>query len=96
MLRAGLFPTKSPSKFLFDGLATAKFLVRFKSDSKEKSCKLLIIGGGAGGCTIAAKFAPKLGKSVIIVEPSDVSFTEISSVQMRLTSARSGSVSTIP
>ncbi|KAL0272971.1 UNVERIFIED_CONTAM: hypothetical protein PYX00_005758 [Menopon gallinae] len=48
--------------------------VRYRSESREKSCKLLIVGGGAGGCTIAAKFAPKLGKSVIVVEPSDVHY----------------------
>ncbi|GBP93093.1 Sulfide:quinone oxidoreductase, mitochondrial [Eumeta japonica] len=35
------------------------------------SCKLLIVGGGSGGCTMAAKFARRLPKdSVIVVEPS--------------------------
>lgn len=35
------------------------------------SCKLLVVGGGSGGCTMAAKFARKLKKdSVIILEPS--------------------------
>lgn len=50
--------------------------LRFYTNSpREKSCKLLIIGGGAGGCSIAAKFAKKLGKNdIIVVEPSDVSF----------------------
>lgn len=36
------------------------------------SCKVLVVGGGSGGCSTAAKFASKLGKNeVIIVEPSD-------------------------
>lgn len=38
-------------------------------------CKLLVVGGGSGGCTVAAKFARRLNKdSVIILEPSNVSF----------------------
>lgn len=42
-------------------------------DHKEKKCKLLIIGGGSGGCSVAAKFTSKLGKnSVVIIEPSEV------------------------
>ncbi|XP_014254860.1 sulfide:quinone oxidoreductase, mitochondrial isoform X1 [Cimex lectularius] len=37
----------------------------------RKSCKLLVLGGGTGGCTVASKFACKLGKDkVIIVEPT--------------------------
>ncbi|KAL1140388.1 hypothetical protein AAG570_000320 [Ranatra chinensis] len=36
------------------------------------SCKLLVLGGGSGGCSIAAKFAGKLGKNqIIIVDPAD-------------------------
>ncbi|XP_052740204.1 uncharacterized protein LOC112050512 [Bicyclus anynana] len=35
------------------------------------SCRLLVVGGGSGGCSMAAKFARKLKKdSVIILEPS--------------------------
>ncbi|XP_046959305.1 sulfide:quinone oxidoreductase, mitochondrial [Vanessa cardui] len=35
------------------------------------SCKLLVLGGGSGGCTMAAKFARRLKKdSVIVLEPS--------------------------
>ncbi|XP_028162583.1 sulfide:quinone oxidoreductase, mitochondrial-like [Ostrinia furnacalis] len=34
-------------------------------------CKLLVVGGGSGGCTIAAKFAKKLRKDdVFVLEPS--------------------------
>ncbi|XP_045535608.1 sulfide:quinone oxidoreductase, mitochondrial [Papilio machaon] len=39
--------------------------------NKNYSCKLLVVGGGSGGCTIAAKFAKRLKKdSVIVLEPS--------------------------
>ncbi|CAH2037056.1 unnamed protein product, partial [Iphiclides podalirius] len=39
--------------------------------NKDYSCKLLVVGGGSGGCTIAAKFAKRLKKdSVIVLEPS--------------------------
>ncbi|CAG4975585.1 unnamed protein product [Colias eurytheme] len=38
---------------------------------QDQSCKLLVIGGGTGGCTMAAKFAKRMKKgSVIILEPS--------------------------
>ena len=38
------------------------------------SYKLLVVGGGAGGCSTAAKFASKLGKGqVAVLEPSEVS-----------------------
>lgn len=41
-------------------------------NNKSYSCKLLVLGGGSGGCSTAAKFASKFGKNeVIIVEPSD-------------------------
>ncbi|XP_075218380.1 sulfide quinone oxidoreductase [Lycorma delicatula] len=41
----------------------------------RKSCELLVLGGGAGGCSIAAKFVPKLDKNaVIILDPSDVHY----------------------
>lgn len=36
-------------------------------------CKLLVIGGGSGGCTIAAKFARRLKlQEVCVLEPSTV------------------------
>ncbi|XP_054287912.1 sulfide:quinone oxidoreductase, mitochondrial-like [Macrosteles quadrilineatus] len=39
------------------------------------SCKLLVCGGGAGGCSIAAKFASKLGpEGCVVVEPSDTHY----------------------
>ena len=37
------------------------------------SYKLLIVGGGAGGCSMASKFASRLGKgNVAVIEPSEV------------------------
>lgn len=39
---------------------------------KSYSCKVLVVGGGSGGCSTAAKFASKLKKDeIIIVEPAD-------------------------
>lgn len=35
-------------------------------------CKLLVCGGGAGGCSIAAKYAHKMG--CVVVEPSDTHY----------------------
>lgn len=33
------------------------------------------MGGGTGGCSVAAKYASKLGKNrVIIIDPADVSY----------------------
>lgn len=45
------------------------------SNNKDHSCKLLVVGGGSGGCTIANKFARRLGKdNVIVLEPSEVHY----------------------
>ncbi|CAH0551062.1 unnamed protein product [Brassicogethes aeneus] len=36
------------------------------------SCKLLVVGGGTGGCSVAAKFAKKLKKNeLFVLEPSE-------------------------
>ena len=41
---------------------------------KDKSYKLVVVGGGAGGCATAAMFSRKLGPgNVAVIEPSDVS-----------------------
>ncbi|XP_045771826.1 uncharacterized protein LOC123871862 [Maniola jurtina] len=41
------------------------------NNNTNYSCKLLVVGGGSGGCSMAAKFARKLKKdSVIVLEPS--------------------------
>lgn len=43
------------------------------SYGQTKRYKLAIVGGGAGGCSTAAKFANKLGKGrVVVIEPSKV------------------------
>lgn len=35
-------------------------------------CKLLVVGGGTGGCTMAAKLASKIGhRNCIVLEPSE-------------------------
>ncbi|XP_028162566.1 sulfide:quinone oxidoreductase, mitochondrial-like [Ostrinia furnacalis] len=39
------------------------------------SCKLLVVGGGTGGCSIAWRFARKLkGEDIIVVEPSQIHY----------------------
>ncbi|XP_060536420.1 sulfide:quinone oxidoreductase, mitochondrial [Cylas formicarius] len=38
----------------------------------KHSCKLLVVGGGTGGCAVAAKFSRKLGKNeLVVVEHND-------------------------
>ena len=50
------------------------FEERVGSTSVTETYKLLIVGGGTAGSTVASKFAPKLGKrEVAIIEPSKVS-----------------------
>lgn len=44
------------------------------TSNNDASYKLVVVGGGAGGCATAAKFCRYLGKGqVAIVEPSEVS-----------------------
>ncbi|XP_043526795.1 sulfide:quinone oxidoreductase, mitochondrial isoform X1 [Frieseomelitta varia] len=38
------------------------------------SCKVLVVGGGTGGCSMAAKFADKFKDQVIIVEPNELHY----------------------
>ena len=41
---------------------------------KHFSFKVVVVGGGAGGCATAAKFSSKLGAgNVAVIEPADVS-----------------------
>lgn len=37
------------------------------------SCKVLVVGGGSGGCALAAKLSSRLGKGkVVVLEPKEV------------------------
>ncbi|XP_034257013.1 sulfide:quinone oxidoreductase, mitochondrial isoform X2 [Thrips palmi] len=52
---------------------------RYQSHSpvgnQNQSCQLLIVGGGSAGCSLAAKFASKLGRGkVVILDPADVHY----------------------
>lgn len=60
-------------KFLpFNAKLGSRYFSSSAINNKNYSCKLLVLGGGSGGCSTAAKFASKLGKNeVIIVEPND-------------------------
>lgn len=59
------------SKYLFQ-LITVR---NWSSAHENLSCKVAIIGGGAGGCSMAAKLCRKLGKNkVVIIEPSDTHY----------------------
>lgn len=60
-------------------LQAANFTQKYFSTSRihyvEHRCKLLIVGGGAGGCTMASKFARHLKKNeMIVIEPSDMHY----------------------
>jgi NADPH-dependent 2,4-dienoyl-CoA reductase/sulfur reductase-like enzyme len=61
---------------MFLKLCSPKAIQRLFSTSQivqnHKKCKLLIVGGGAGGSAEAAKFSSALGRNkVIVLEPSD-------------------------
>ncbi|XP_052889356.1 sulfide:quinone oxidoreductase, mitochondrial [Anopheles moucheti] len=48
------------------GISTSNFL------NENHKCKLLVVGGGSGGCSVAAKASNKLGEGkVIVLEPAD-------------------------
>ncbi|XP_037025498.1 sulfide:quinone oxidoreductase, mitochondrial [Bradysia coprophila] len=52
--------------------SSARLLSTCNSRLKDYKCKILVVGGGTGGCSIAAKLTAKLGNdSVIIVEPNE-------------------------
>ncbi|KAF4526108.1 hypothetical protein B566_EDAN007602 [Ephemera danica] len=61
------------TKISFQG--TVRKFSKTQTANEKHKCELLVVGGGSGGCTMAAKFASKLGKNkVIIVEPKDVHY----------------------
>ncbi|XP_058821575.1 sulfide:quinone oxidoreductase, mitochondrial [Topomyia yanbarensis] len=54
------------SDLLLRGFATSNVL------NENHKCKVLVVGGGAGGCAVAAKLSSKLGQGkVIILEPAE-------------------------
>ncbi|XP_073839518.1 sulfide quinone oxidoreductase [Musca autumnalis] len=54
------------------GLITLRSFSVSPSLAQKKECKVLIVGGGSGGCALAAKLSSKLGKNkVIVVDPAD-------------------------
>eukprot|EP00088_Acartia_fossae_P059210 TRINITY_DN7002_c0_g1_i1.p1 TRINITY_DN7002_c0_g1~~TRINITY_DN7002_c0_g1_i1.p1 ORF type:complete len:451 (+),score=110.01 TRINITY_DN7002_c0_g1_i1:32-1354(+) len=64
---------------LLNNAGIADFSVRAFSTSGQKYAdqhyKLLVVGGGAGGCGTASKFASKLGKGqVAVVDPSSTHY----------------------
>ncbi|XP_022911839.2 sulfide:quinone oxidoreductase, mitochondrial-like [Onthophagus taurus] len=52
-----------------------RFLSTEKLDDKLHCCKILVVGGGTGGCAVAAKFAKNFIKcDIIVLEPSDIHY----------------------
>jgi len=47
-------------------------------NNEQRSYRVVVVGGGTAGCSIASKLASHFGKGkVAVVEPSDVSFSRI-------------------
>lgn len=66
----------------------------------QHSCKILIVGGGSGGCTMAAKLS-KYERDMIVLEPNDVHyyqplFTLIGGGMKCLSQARRATKSVLP
>uniref|UniRef100_A0A7G3AVM9 Sulfide:quinone oxidoreductase, mitochondrial n=1 Tax=Lutzomyia longipalpis TaxID=7200 RepID=A0A7G3AVM9_LUTLO len=44
-------------------------------NAQKRQCKVLVVGGGSGGCSVAAKLSSKLGPGkVMILEPSETHY----------------------
>jgi len=57
------------------GTLTRHLSTSISAHAQDKSYKVLVIGGGAGGCSAAAKFAKKLGRGKVgVIEPNDVHY----------------------
>ena len=52
--------------------SVCSYSIQPKKREDSSKYKLVIVGGGSGGCAVAAKFK-SLGKDVAVIEPSDVS-----------------------
>ncbi|EDW68673.1 sulfide:quinone oxidoreductase, mitochondrial [Drosophila virilis] len=64
------------TKILATRRLSERLLVRHLSASQalhdKHDCKVLVVGGGSGGCAMAAKLSSRLGRNkVIVVEPAD-------------------------
>ena len=60
-------------RFVVAGAVRARTFSVSAPRRDDRSYKLLVVGGGTGGCSIASKFASKLGKGkVAVLEPSEV------------------------
>lgn len=51
-------------------------LIKNKYRNVHHSCKLLVVGGGTGGCSMAAKFVDKFKgqNQIIIIEPNEIHY----------------------
>jgi hypothetical protein len=52
-----------------EGPLGARLLSSSARRDRELSYKLVVVGGGAGGCGTASKFAGKLGKDQVAPDP---------------------------
>ncbi|XP_030380227.1 sulfide:quinone oxidoreductase, mitochondrial [Scaptodrosophila lebanonensis] len=65
--QTGLSATRS-----FNASSTIRHFSVSRTNYDNQECKVLVVGGGSGGCAMAAKLSSKLGKDkVIILEPAD-------------------------
>lgn len=57
-------------------LLSRNLLIRYGYREIHHTCKILVVGGGTGGCTMAAKLSRKLNNpnQVIVLEPSDIHY----------------------
>ncbi|XP_031837032.1 sulfide quinone oxidoreductase [Nomia melanderi] len=55
---------------------TRNLITRNSCRHLHHSCKVLVVGGGTGGCTMAAKFANKFKdpNKVVVIEPNDIHY----------------------
>lgn len=67
-----MFSKSSVIKQFYKFNQSSRFFSTSDVNAAKHSCRLLVVGGGAGGCTIAAKFSKQMKKDdIIILEPAD-------------------------
>lgn len=70
-----IFLSRPKRLTLIRGHLQCQHLSTTKTVQDKMSYKVVVVGGGSGGCSMAAKFARKLGSGkVAIIEPHEVSF----------------------